>query len=255
MALTQEQLQNIMQAALAAVQGQSQAVTTESRPRLKPPERPEVDLGFSETQWAFFEDEFKLYKRRAALQPNQVIHELRACCSKELRKTLFDFVGSSVIDAFTEDQLLAKIREMAVIGKNKAVHRKEFYEIVQAPDELLNRFVSKLRAKAERCNFTMKCTRTGCETVINYGEEMLRDQVTTGLYDTDVQQEVLAKSKDLTTFEQVYSHIEAYEQGKRAKAELKGHSEVNAARSQYKKNQSDGRGEAGSKKCLSLIHI
>ena len=66
MALTQEQLQNIMQAALAAVQGQSQAVTTESRPRLKPPERPEVDLGFSETQWAFFEDEFKLYKPRAA---------------------------------------------------------------------------------------------------------------------------------------------------------------------------------------------
>ena len=68
--------------------------------------------------------------------------ELRACCSKELRKTLFDFVGSSVIDAFTEDQLLEKIRETAVIGKNKAVHRKEFYEIVQAPDELLNRFVT-----------------------------------------------------------------------------------------------------------------
>ena len=127
MALTQDQLQNIMQAALAAVQTQSQAVTTENRPRLKPPERPEVDLGFSETQWAFFEDEFKLYKRRAALQPDQVKDELRACCSKELRKTLFDFVGSSVIDAFTEDQLLEKIREIAAIGKNKAVHRKEFY--------------------------------------------------------------------------------------------------------------------------------
>ena len=127
MALTQDQLQNIMQAALAAVQTQSQAVTTENRPRLKPPERPEVDLGFSETQWAFFEDEWKLYKRRAALQPDQVKDELRACCSKELRKTLFDFVGSSVIDAFTEDQLLEKIREIAAIGKNKAVHRKEFY--------------------------------------------------------------------------------------------------------------------------------
>ena len=105
MALTQDQLQNIMQAALTAVQAQSQAVN-ESRPRLKAPERPEVDLGFSETQWAFFEDEFKLYKRRAALQPDQVKDELRACCSKELRKTLFDFVASSVIDNFTEDQLL-----------------------------------------------------------------------------------------------------------------------------------------------------
>ena len=199
MAFTAQQLQEIMQAAMTAVQAQSQgSVATpseENRPRLKAPERPEMDLGYSETQWAFFEDEWRLYKRRAALQPNQVNDELRACCSKELRKTLFDFVGSSVLENCTEDELLQKIRETAVIGKNKAVHRKEFYEIVQAPDEQLNRFVAKLKAKAERCNFTMKCSATGCEQVVNYGEEMMKDQMTTGLYDKDVQQEVLSKDK------------------------------------------------------------
>ena len=84
MAFTAQQLQDIMQAAITAVQAQSQATQAtqatndESRPRLKAPERPEVDLGYSETQWAFFEDEWKLYKRRAALQIHQVNDELRA---------------------------------------------------------------------------------------------------------------------------------------------------------------------------------
>ena len=63
---------------------------------------------------------------------------------------------------------------------------------------------------------------------------MLKDQMTTGLYDKEVQQEVLAKDKDLKTFKDIYEHIEAYEQGKRAKSELQGNSStvVNAARSQ-----------------------
>ena len=48
MAFTAQQLQDIMQAAITAVQAQSQATQAtndESRPRLKAPEKPEVDLG------------------------------------------------------------------------------------------------------------------------------------------------------------------------------------------------------------------
>ena len=243
MAVTQEQLQQIMQAALTAVNTQSQE-NRGTRSRVKAPERPDVDLGFSETQWAFFQDEWNLYKRRADLQDNQLKDELRACCSKELRRTLFDFVGSSTIDALTEAELLEKIKSTAVIGKNKAVHRKEFYELVQAPEEQLNRFVAKLKAKAERCNFTMVCSANNCDQVNNYGEEMMKDRLTTGMYDKDVQTEVLAKDKDLQTFKEVYTHVEAYEQGKRAKSELQGQSlsEINAAKSQYKKMQSGNSG-------------
>ena len=69
-----------------------------------------------------------LYRRRASLQTSQVKDELRVCCSRELRKTLFDFVRSSTIEGFTEAELLVKIQETAVIGKNKSVHREEFYD-------------------------------------------------------------------------------------------------------------------------------
>ena len=129
---------------------------------------PEIDLGYSETQWAFFLDEWQVYKRRAALKEENLTDELRASCSKDLRKTLFDFVGSAALANLTEAALLEKIKSAAVIGKNKAVHRKEFYEIQQAPEEPLNRFVAKLRAKAERCNFTQKCSAAGCGQINSY---------------------------------------------------------------------------------------
>ena len=65
--VTTEQLQQIVQAAVTAVNAQSTTNNAQpgnndggARPRLKAPERPEVDLGFSETQYAFFEDEWKL---------------------------------------------------------------------------------------------------------------------------------------------------------------------------------------------------
>ena len=147
MSITEEQLKLILaeslKTALTAV-GNNQGSNQDggAKPRIKAPERPQIDLGSSETQWAFFSDEWELYKRRASLKPEHLTDELRACCSLELRKTLFDLLGSS-LKSLDEKALLEKIRSVAVIGKNKAVHRKEFYEIHQAPDEPVNRFVAK----------------------------------------------------------------------------------------------------------------
>ena len=90
------------------------------------------------------------------MKPANVSDELRKCCTKGLRKTLFDFVGSTTPGTLSEEGILEKIKVSAVIGKNKAVHRKEFYDIPQSPDELVNLFVAKLKAKSERCNFTIK---------------------------------------------------------------------------------------------------
>ena len=247
MSITEDQLQTILAASLKTALAAVGSTNDNSKPRVKCPERPEIDLGYSETQHAFFLDEWKIYKRRASLKPEHVTDELRACCSKDLRKTLFDFVGSTTMPSLGEDELLEK--STAVIGKNKAVHWKEFYELQQAPDQPVNRYVADLRAKAERCNFTMKCTRAGCEQTNSYADEMVKDQMTCGLHDKDIQQEVLAKDKQLSTFTDTYSLIEACELGKQAKAQLDNRSisEINAARSQYKKNQGTQKKQFGKK--------
>ena len=92
MSFTEAQLQAILAESLkTALSAVGNIQDGGAKPRVNAP----VDLGSSETQWAFFLDEWGLYKRRASLKPEHLTDELRACCSMELRKTLFDLLGSS----------------------------------------------------------------------------------------------------------------------------------------------------------------
>ena len=66
MSITEEQLQMILAESLKttlAVVGNSQQRDGGAKPRVKAPERAQIHLGSSETQWAFFNDEWELFKR------------------------------------------------------------------------------------------------------------------------------------------------------------------------------------------------
>ena len=130
------------------------------------------------------------------------------------------------------------------------MHRKALYEIKQSPGETINIFVAKLKGKAEHCNFAMRCAAGGCDEINNYVEEMIGDQLTTGLYDQNIKQEVLAKDKQFKTFEDRYALIEAYELGKQAKSQLESnHTEANAVRSQYQVEKSAHITKSSTKRC------
>ena len=58
-----------------------------------------------------------------------------------------------------------------------------------------------------------------------------------GLYDKEIQQEVLARDGELQTFIEKYKFIEAQELGRRTKTELEAKSTTNAVRSRYQKDK------------------
>ena len=241
MSLTSEEVKTLVLEAMTAVldtRPQSSSPNS-AKARVKTAERPEIDVGSNEDQWEFFLHEWDLYKRRTLLEVSRVSDELRACCTKDLRKVLFDFVGGTALDGLSEPQLLKQIKVAAVVGKNTAVHRKEFHAILQAPGETINAFVAKLKSKAERCNFKIECAADACRQVNSYAEAMVSDQMVAGLYDKEIQQDVLAKGKDLPTFDARYNFIEAQELGRVATTQLDGNqSSTNVMKSQYKKQQS-----------------
>lgn len=116
-------------AAAAAGRGNQNA---QAQPSIntKKPDRPTIDLESSESQWLFFLDEWSTYKHQSNLngQPAEtVVPELRSCCTLELRRALFDSIGSDRLSKITENDCLAEIKKAAVRGKNKAVHRSEFH--------------------------------------------------------------------------------------------------------------------------------
>ena len=223
-----------MTAALGNAQQLRPTEASSTHPTVKQPDRPSIDLNSTESKWAFFKNEWELYKRRAKL-PASSPEELRACCSQELRLELFNYVGPSVIDNLNESDLLKKICQLSVKGKNKAVHRQEFYSLQQEPGMPAQQFVSKLRAKAENCTFLVKCP--GCSENVSYAQPMISDQLTVGLYDKDIQGEVLAKDAQLETFDAKLDLVLALEDGKRARDQLDGDSAIATQRSQYRKQQ------------------
>ena len=61
--------------------------------------------------------------------------ELRASCSSDVNKLLFEYVGPAQLDSATEVELLAHIKSVAVKGLHKEVHRMNFGKMRQADGE------------------------------------------------------------------------------------------------------------------------
>ena len=102
-----------------------------------------------------------------SLQNDQISDELRVCCSHELRRSLFDFVGTENLTNTDENTMLEKLKSIAVIGKNVAVHRQEFHLMSQSTGDQFNNFVSRLKAKGRHYAFTIHCTSNACNHLTN----------------------------------------------------------------------------------------
>ncbi len=100
--------------------------------KTRKPERPEIDTGASETQWAFFKRKWETYKKRSGITGDELKQELEAACTIELQQGLFDFVGEDQLDRCTYQELIVYIKAVAVEGKNTSVHRQEFYSMDQS---------------------------------------------------------------------------------------------------------------------------
>ena len=210
--------------------------TQPPRISVKKPERPEIDLDASESQWAFFKNEWEIYKLRSGVTGSEATLELRAACTPQLRRALFDFLGQDTLAAVDESSLLTHIQQVAVKGKNTAVHRQEFYSMMQSPDEPIQTFVGKLRAKAAHCHFRTTCSNTSCKADMSYSDSMVTDQMIVGLYDKDCQGDVLAKDITLKSFKEKFDLIQAHEEGKRAQ-NLLNTSSVAAHKSAYQRSK------------------
>ena len=194
--------------------------THQYRPSVRKPERPQIDIESSESQWAFFLDEWDTYKRRAGISGPDTTLELHATCSTTLHHSLFDFMGKDMLGSADEEGLLNHIKNISVKGKNNAVHRQEFYGMAQRAEQPIQAFVGQLRSKAAQCDFTTKCTSSRCSQNVSYSDAMVSDQMIVGLYDKDCQADVLARNQTLKTFNEKFHWIQAHEEGKRTQSHL-----------------------------------
>ena len=131
--------------------GRTDAAPTSSK--VVKPERPSIDIDTTESEWAIFEDNWSRFKRMAKLTTADEIRDnLRECCEPQLNKRLFDVKGVATLNAASEADLLKWIKEIAVKGVHKEVHRTQFVNLKQKQAETIPSYSSLLKSKTALCN-------------------------------------------------------------------------------------------------------
>ena len=177
-----------------------------SRASVKPV-RPTVDVEASESEWQLFDDHWKRYKRMAKLATDEEIRDnLRQCCTEHLNKRLFDIWGGAALNSVSEDNLLKWIKDIAVKGVHKEVHRTQFVKLRQKQGESINSYYGRLKAESSLCELKVSapatCEATDCECVnhgvqVSYQDDLVATQLIAGLYNAEHQAKILSEGSAL----------------------------------------------------------
>ena len=117
------------------------------------------------------------------------------------------------------------------------VARVTLNNMTQDREETVQSFGARLRGQAGVCKFVLKCNN--CDTDVNYADAILRDVLTRGLYDSEIQFELLQNQN--ITLEQVFKFVEAKEAGRRSASKLMDSQGAESASSSYRRNKNADR--------------
>lgn len=208
-----EQLQTLQteNAALRANQ-QPNNVPVNTRPKTKAPDRPIININTDEREWELFKDSWNRYKAMTGTTDQNILRmELRASCSQEVNKLLFEYIGSDTLDTSTEADLLEHIKRVAVKGTHKEVHRINFFRLSQMDGETVTQYVARLKSQAVLCQFKVTCTTHEPGIEINYSNDMITQQLISGLKNQQHQSRILSESPILPTLEQKVERLQCLE--------------------------------------------
>lgn len=198
--LMQKQMEQMLKLQAENLRLRASDGTAPTTKKTRTPDRPTIDANIDEREWELFKDSWRRYKTMTGLTtPDNIRMELRAACSKDVNRLLFEFVGATTLDTTTEDDLLTHIRSVAVKGTHKEVHRMYFSKLTQMEGETITQFVARLKSQAALCQFNIACTDHDPPVRISFADEMVTQRLIAGLRNEQHQSRVLAEAGTLTT--------------------------------------------------------
>ena len=196
---TWDQVKHFMEMHVQAAHAQPRATANAGNKAPKLP-RPTLAEEISEGDWNFFLEQWKRYKRATNLSVEDVTDELWACLSDDLARQCFDH-GANMTTT-TEKDLLALLKAQSIKSQNRLVNIVQYLNLEQRENESITKFIARVRGGAKVCNFQVKCTAAGCNTLVSYSDQLSSHVIVRGLENADIQEKVLAlaasEDKDLS---------------------------------------------------------
>lgn len=191
---------------------QQQEQQNQTKPKTKSPERPIVNADTDEQEWELFKDSWNRYKTMTAItNANMIRLELRAACSKDVNRLLFEYVGAETLNVATEEEMLGFIKSVAVKDTHKEVHRMKFFRLCQMDGETITQFVARLRSHAILCQFKIACSNHPEPMSVSFADEMITQQLVSGLRNQQHQSRILTEAASLPTLKDKIERLQCLE--------------------------------------------
>lgn len=149
-------------------------------------ERPKVDSGLNQEEWNLFIRRWDAFVNGSGLDPVDCSTQLFQCASDSLGDSLLRS-NPGIMNRPT-DELLASMRSLAVVAVATCVTRTDLMNMHQERDEQFRIFASRVRGKAETCNYKTKCS---CNNTVDFTDSIIRDILIAGIEDSDIRREIL----------------------------------------------------------------
>jgi hypothetical protein len=211
----------------------------QNKPR---PSRPVIEADIDDVEWAIFLDKWRHYKLIAELaDEREICLELRESCSPNVNKLLYEFVGTDDLNAtgMTEEAMIQHIKSVAVKTVHKEVYRWRYSQLTQGDSEHVTKYAGRLKSQAVLCDYKVTC---GCGTKVSFANEMISQQLVTGLVNPEHQSRVMSEAQDLPDLKSKIDRLISLETTDEATTKMRPvTSKSSAARfSQYKRTQRAG---------------
>ena len=178
--------------------------------------RPHIDHGVTREEWLTFTRRWEAYKRGSCIPESVAGIQLFQCTTEQLGNSLLNADNKLLLKP--ENEVLNFIEQNAVVKVAIGVLRTELMQLSQQNDEAYRTFATRVRAKAETCDFKFE-VHCSCEAAVNadYTEEIIKDVMLAGIGDIEIQREVLGiPDIHKRTVNDIITVIESKEMGRNA---------------------------------------
>ena len=198
--------------------------------------RPSISAGGTHEEWVYFNTRWTDYVTATKVVGQDRVVQLLECCDETLRKDLTRLAGGTLLAKDMAD-VLKIMKTLAVRQENVMVSRFSLHNMTQDQDEPIRAFGARVKGQALVCDFSIKCD--GCQAQVDYTDEVLRDVLSRGINDTEIQLDLLGDQKQDMSLEEMFKFVEAKESGKRSASRLAQAHNMAAARSSYSRGKKE----------------
>ena len=141
-------------------------------------------------EWNLFTRRWTIFKEGSHIDNEDASRHLFQFADGPLGDALLkmdpDIVNKSI------DEVLQAMKKLAVIPIATGILRSELLDMKQLRDEAFRKFASRVRGKAETCEYTIDVTCGPCNRTsnVNFTDHIMRDVLLAGIYDADIRREM-----------------------------------------------------------------